>query len=234
MRSAGVAIDPRRKPVPAFDRLLGSAKPALGHQRRGQPVLGGVADSKAFGHAAKTFDQARGLRCGMAERPSRAPHVEPDQAGAGGRRPENPAGRRDMSAAPVMRRHHGEPDAARSLDPDNKRVQQFASGHRTQLGKCEEARCDRPGRVHHRSEMRVVVFEHIGAGGVQESGIKRVWPLAAPDHDRLVVAAKRHRTPRYASSPIIAAAFSPIMIVGAWVQALSGAGMIEASATRNP
>jgi hypothetical protein len=32
----------------------------------------------------------------------------------------------------------------------------------------------------------------------------------------------------------MAAAFSPIMIVGAWVQALSAAGMIEASATRNP
>ena len=185
MREVGRVAGHRRKPVPAFDRLLGSAKPALGQQRRGQPVLGGVTDSKAFGHAAKTSGQARGLRCGMAERPSRAPHVEPDQAGAGGRRPENPAGRRDMPAAPVMRRHHGEPDAARSLDPDNKRVQQFASGHRTQLGKCEEARCDRPGRVHHRSEMRVVVFEHIGAGGVQESGIKRVWPLAAPDHDRL-------------------------------------------------
>ena len=33
------------------------------------------------------------------------------------------------------------------------------------------------------------------------------------------------------SSAIIAAVFSPIMIVGAWVQAFSAAGMIEASGT---
>src|SRR5438874_9151286 len=41
-------------------------------------------------------------------------------------------------------------------------------------------------------------------------------------------------TPYHASSAIIAAAFSPIIIVGACVQAFSAAGMIEASATRNP
>ena len=33
--------------------------------------------------------------------------------------------------------------------------------------------------------MRVVVFEDIGADRVEESGIQRVGPLAAPDHDRL-------------------------------------------------
>ena len=38
----------------------------------------------------------------------------------------------------------------------------------------------------------------------------------------------------YVSSAMIEAAFSPIMIVGAWVQALSAAGMIEASAARSP
>jgi hypothetical protein len=32
----------------------------------------------------------------------------------------------------------------------------------------------------------------------------------------------------------MAAPFSPIMIVGAWAQAFSAAGMIEASATRSP
>jgi hypothetical protein len=41
-------------------------------------------------------------------------------------------------------------------------------------------------------------------------------------------------TPYLESSAITPAAFSPIMIVGAWVQAFSAAGMIEASATRSP
>jgi hypothetical protein len=33
--------------------------------------------------------------------------------------------------------------------------------------------------------MRVVVFEDIGADRVQKSGIERVGPIAAPDHDPL-------------------------------------------------
>jgi hypothetical protein len=52
------------------------------------------------------------------------PYSEPEQTGAGGRRPENPAGRGDVPAAPVMRRHYAEPDAARNLNAENKRLQQ--------------------------------------------------------------------------------------------------------------
>ena len=33
--------------------------------------------------------------------------------------------------------------------------------------------------------MRIVVFEHVGADGIQEGAIKRVGPLSAPDDDRL-------------------------------------------------
>ena len=129
----------------------------------------------------------------MAEGPGRALRVEPEQAGAGGRRPENPAGRGDVPAAPVMRRHHAEPDAARNLDAENKRMQQFAARHRTQPGQCEQSRRDRRRRVHHRSEMRVVVFEDIGADRVQKSGIERVGPIVAPDHDPLRRPEKRRQ-----------------------------------------
>jgi hypothetical protein len=38
----------RREPMAPFDRDLGSAKPALGKQRCGQPVLPGVADPEAM------------------------------------------------------------------------------------------------------------------------------------------------------------------------------------------
>ena len=80
----------RREPIAPFDRALGSAKPALREQRRGEPVLRGVADPEAFRHAANAFDEARGLCCRMAEGPGRALRVEPEQASAAGRRPKIP------------------------------------------------------------------------------------------------------------------------------------------------
>jgi len=182
-----------RKPIAPFDRALGSAKPALGEQRRGQSVLRGVADPEAFRHAANTFDEARGLCCGMTEGPGYALRVEPEQAGAGGRRPKNSAGRGDVPAASVMCRHHTEPDAARNLDAENKRLQQFAAGHWTQPGQCEQSRRDSRRWVHHRSEMRVVVFEDIGADRVQKSGIESVGPIASPDHNPLRRPEKRRQ-----------------------------------------
>jgi hypothetical protein len=96
-------------------------------------------------------------------------------------------------AASVMRRHHTEPDAARNLDAQNKRLQQFAARHRRQPGQCERSRCDRRRRVHHRSEMRVVVFEDIGADRVQKGGIERIRPFVAPDHDPLRRPEKRRQ-----------------------------------------
>jgi hypothetical protein len=70
-----------------------------------------------------------------------------------------------------------------------------------------------------------------GGGGVA----REVSPYS--DHRRRAVMAMRigMGQARYReSSASIAAAFSPIMIVGACVQAFSAAGMTEASATRSP
>jgi len=84
----------------------------------------------------------------------------------------------DRRAQHPLRRHHAEPDAARNLDTENKRVQQFAAGHRTQPGQCEQSRRDRRRRVDHRSEMRVVAFEDLGANRAEKSGIERVGTIA--------------------------------------------------------
>src|SRR5205814_4636103 len=42
--------------------------------------------------------------------------------------------------------------------------------------------------------MRIVVFEHVGADGIEEGGIKRVGPLSAPDDDRLRPPEERRHT----------------------------------------
>ena len=83
-----------------------------------------------------------------------------------------------------MRRHHAEPDAARNLDAENKRLQQFAAGHRTQPGQCEQSRRDRrhrqtpvdarPGVSHNLVELRFRLLE----GRRQHTGLTQALRLA--------------------------------------------------------
>lgn len=49
--------------------------------------------------------------------------------------------------------------------------------------------------MHHRSQMRVVVFEDIGADRVQERGMKRVRRLATPDYGSLRRPEERRQHP---------------------------------------
>ena len=65
-------------------------------------------------------------------------------------------------------------------------------------------------------------------------GLKRLTVCKTCFWRRAVTAMWGVRAPYHESSAIMAAAFSPIMIVGACVQAFSAAGMIEASAMRSP
>ncbi len=47
----------RSETVAAFYRLLGAREAGLGEQRRGEAVLGGVADADALRHAAEALDE---------------------------------------------------------------------------------------------------------------------------------------------------------------------------------
>ena len=121
------------------------------------------------------------MRRRVAERPGRVSLVEAEQFPGRGSSAEDPAGRGDLPAAPVMRRHDAEADAALGLDPEDQGVHQLGARHPALLGEREEAGYDRRCRVDHRRQMRVVIFEDIGADRVEKRGVQRIRPLAAAD-----------------------------------------------------
>jgi hypothetical protein len=121
----------------------------------------------------------------MTQRPGHPLGIEAEQLPGRRRRAENPAGRGDVPAPAVMRRHHRVADPAFGFDAEDQRMQQIGAGDLAQFGQREQAGHHRRRRMDHRRQVRIVVFEHIGADRVQEGGVQRVRPLVAADDARL-------------------------------------------------
>ena len=115
----------RGEPVAPFDRRRGSGKPAVSEQRGGQSVLRAALPtprllamlprlSTRLADCVAAWPRAQAV-CRASSRSRR------EQAEAAA---ENPAGRGDVPAAPVMRRHHAETDPAAGFEAEHKCMQQ--------------------------------------------------------------------------------------------------------------
>jgi hypothetical protein len=86
-------------------------------------------------------------------------------------------------------------------------MQQLDAARAARLGEREEPGCHGRGRVHHRRQMRVVVFEDVRARPVEKRGVEHVAAFAAADNPRLRRAERRpQHTDRQAHRLVAAAA----------------------------
>ena len=166
----------------ALEADLGAGEVARGQQRRRQAVLRGAAGMEALGHRSEHLAQAHRLRRGEPERPHHLLLGQAEGLAAGRRRAEDSGRAGDVPAAVVVGRIHRIADAAFHLDAEHHRVEEVGARLRAVLRQGQQRRDDRPGRVDHRLEVRVVEVEDVRADAVHQRRVQHVHSLAPAEH----------------------------------------------------